>query len=64
MPRPDGPARRITGLPQFVTVRGGGYFFLPGLRALRYIAGAPSTRPIRGVGRTDADASASGTRCC
>ena len=32
--------RRITGLPQFVTVRGGAYFFLPSLRALRYIAGA------------------------
>ena len=46
MPSSEGPARRITGLPQFVTVRGGGYFFLPGLRALRYIAGAPSTRPI------------------
>jgi deferrochelatase/peroxidase EfeB len=41
MPRPEGPARRITDLPQFVTVRGGGYFFLPGLRALGYIAGAP-----------------------
>ncbi|HEX2478478.1 MAG TPA: hypothetical protein VHK45_04310 [Geminicoccaceae bacterium] len=46
MPRSNGPARRITGLPQFVTVRGGAYFFLPGLRALRYIAGAPSTAPI------------------
>jgi deferrochelatase/peroxidase EfeB len=32
--------RRISGLPQFVTVRGGGYFFLPGLRALRYLARA------------------------
>jgi deferrochelatase/peroxidase EfeB len=32
--------RRISGLPQFVTVRGGGYFFLPSLRALRYLAGA------------------------
>lgn len=30
--------RRVTGLPRFVTVRGGGYFFLPGLRALHYIA--------------------------
>ncbi len=27
--------RRVTGLPRFVTVRGGGYFFLPGVRALR-----------------------------
>jgi len=30
--------RRFTGLPRFVTVRGGGYFFLPGLRGLRYLA--------------------------
>ena len=30
--------RRYGGLPQFVTVRGGAYFFLPGLRALRYLA--------------------------
>jgi len=30
--------RRITGLPAFTTVRGGAYFFLPGLRALRYLA--------------------------
>jgi len=36
----DGALRhRVTGLPQFVTVRGGAYFFLPSLRALRYIAG-------------------------
>src|SRR5262245_14197453 len=31
--------RRVSGLPQFVTVRGG-YFFLPTLRSLRYFAGA------------------------
>ncbi len=37
----DGALRhRVTGLPQFVAVRGGAYFFLPSLRALRYIAGA------------------------
>ena len=37
----DGALRqRVTGLPQFVTVRGGAYFFLPSLRALRYIARA------------------------
>jgi Dyp-type peroxidase family len=35
----DGDVRhRLRGLPQFVTVRGGGYFFLPGLRALKYLA--------------------------
>ena len=34
-----GLRRRIAGLPQFVTVRGGAYFFLPSLRALRYFAG-------------------------
>ena len=30
--------RRVEGLPQFATVRGGAYFFLPSLRALRYFA--------------------------
>jgi Dyp-type peroxidase family len=34
-----GLRRRVSGLPQFVTVRGGAYFFLPSLRALRYFAG-------------------------
>lgn len=29
---------RLRGLPEFTSVRGGGYFFLPGLRALRYLA--------------------------
>jgi deferrochelatase/peroxidase EfeB len=31
--------RAISGLPQFVTVRGGAYFFLPGLRGLAQILG-------------------------
>lgn len=36
---PKRPIRRkITGLPEFTTVRGGAYFFLPGLTALRYLA--------------------------
>jgi len=39
-PRSEGPCTRYSGLPRFVTVEGGGYFFLPGLRALRYIARA------------------------
>jgi deferrochelatase/peroxidase EfeB len=30
--------KRITGLPAFTTVRGGAYFFLPGLKALRHLA--------------------------
>jgi deferrochelatase/peroxidase EfeB len=38
MPLDSGPDRRVGGLPQFVTVRGGAYFFLPGLRALRYLS--------------------------
>ena len=41
MPQPDGICRRIDGLPGFVTVRGGAYFFLPGLRALAYFAAGP-----------------------
>lgn len=40
VPTDGGVRRRVTGVPQFVTVRGGAYFFLPGLRALRYFAGA------------------------
>jgi Dyp-type peroxidase family len=30
--------RRLTGLPRFVTIVGGTYFFTPGIRALRYLA--------------------------
>jgi deferrochelatase/peroxidase EfeB len=41
MPQPNGVTRRVCGLPQFVTVAGGAYFFLPGLRALRFMATAP-----------------------
>jgi Dyp-type peroxidase family len=29
---------RLHGVPEFTSVRGGGYFFLPGLRAIRYLA--------------------------
>lgn len=33
------PVRRVVrGVPDFVTVKGGGYFFLPGIRALRCLA--------------------------
>lgn len=36
---PAEPVRqRVTGLPRFVEVRGGAYFFMPGIRALRYLA--------------------------
>jgi Dyp-type peroxidase family len=37
---PMRPIRKvIKGLPAFTTVRGGAYFFLPGIGALRYLAG-------------------------
>ena len=36
---PGEPARRrVAGLPRFVTTRGGAYFFVPGLRALSWLA--------------------------
>jgi Dyp-type peroxidase family len=36
---PKRPIRKtITGLPAFTTVKGGAYFFLPGIKALRYLA--------------------------
>jgi deferrochelatase/peroxidase EfeB len=40
LPQRNGVARRIADIPRFVTVAGGAYFFLPGLRALRYLAAA------------------------
>lgn len=38
IPREDKLTRRLSGVPQFITVRGGAYFFMPSLRVLRYIA--------------------------
>ena len=38
IPKEHGPRHRVTGLEQFVTVRGGAYFFLPSLRVLRFFA--------------------------
>jgi Dyp-type peroxidase family len=36
---PGKPVReRVDDLPDFVTVRGGAYFFMPGIRALKYLA--------------------------
>lgn len=37
--------RRFTGLPAFVEVRGGGYFFMPGPEALKHLAGLPARLP-------------------
>jgi hypothetical protein len=35
---PKRPIRKkIVGLPAFTTIRGGAYFFLPGIKALRYL---------------------------
>lgn len=41
MPVRDGVRQRVSGLPQFVSVRGGAYFFLPSLRTLSYFARGP-----------------------
>ncbi len=38
IPQESGVRARITDVPQFITVRGGAYFFLPSLSALRYLA--------------------------
>jgi Dyp-type peroxidase family len=49
---PDSPVRRrLRGLPRFVTVRGGDYFFLPSLSALRYLCSlsGPWTRTSAAV---------------
>jgi deferrochelatase/peroxidase EfeB len=36
----DGIRHKVREVPRFTTVRGGAYFFLPGVRALRYLARA------------------------
>jgi hypothetical protein len=36
--RSGGLRHRLNDVPQFVTVQGGAYFFMPGVRALRYLA--------------------------
>lgn len=41
--------RRVAGLTQFVTVKGGGYFFLPSLTALHYLAEMPMPRAPRSL---------------
>jgi hypothetical protein len=43
-PQDNGIPCRVHGLQQFVTVHGGGYFFMPGIAALRYIAADPIQR--------------------
>jgi len=43
---PKRPIRKqIKGLPAFTTIRGGAYFFLPGIRALRYLAALENGSP-------------------
>jgi len=37
-PSPNPISAYCTGLPRFVTVTGGGYFFMPGIRALRFLS--------------------------
>ncbi|MEZ0342912.1 Dyp-type peroxidase [Mycobacterium sp. pV006] len=42
---PKRPIRKVhKGIPAFTTLRGGAYFFMPGLRALRYLAGQGGDR--------------------
>jgi Dyp-type peroxidase family len=44
---PKRPIRKkITGLPAFTTVRGGAYFFLPGIRALNHLANLGSQATV------------------
>lgn len=40
IPQQNQVRRRLMAMPQFITVRGGAYFFLPGMRALKYLHSA------------------------
>ncbi|MEH2489402.1 Dyp-type peroxidase [Bradyrhizobium sp. AZCC 2230] len=42
IPRAGAPRRRLPNLPAFVSTRGGEYFFLPGIAALRSFADSPA----------------------
>lgn len=47
---PKRPIRKkITGLPAFTTVRGGAYFFLPGINELRYLVALGERTHARGA---------------
>jgi deferrochelatase/peroxidase EfeB len=48
---PGDPPRFLMPQPALVTTRGGGYYFVPGLRALRAVAGsgAPRTSQTSGA---------------
>ena len=74
----EGIRERYTGVPRFVTVKGGAYFFMPGLAALRSLSGAsepgtprrPSARsaprrssPAVGARARSTSASAPGSGC-
>lgn len=41
---PGCPREKYTGIPRFVKVKGGGYYFLPSIPALRYLAGGIGAR--------------------
>jgi len=52
---PKRPIRKkITGVPAFTTVKGGAYFFLPGINALRYLVALAERKPrprARSIGK-------------
>ena len=50
IPRADGSCPTRYGLPQFVTVKGGAYFFVPSLSALAHLATDPPPPPAAGPG--------------
>ena len=42
-PHSSGICQRVAGVPPFVTVKGGAYFFLPSISAIRYLASLATT---------------------
>jgi Dyp-type peroxidase family len=46
----EGVRERVTGVPRFVSVRGGAYFFLPGIAALAYLGGLQPGKTSSPVG--------------
>jgi len=52
---PGDGARTIFGVPRFVTVRGGGYFFVPGIRALARLAAPVAEAAVPGAPASPAE---------
>ena len=58
-----GGPKRLTGMPSFVSVIGGGYFFLPGRQTLNFLSRQPVATWVEKSASTRTPAGVSSTQC-